>query len=137
MIPRPLPRRLSRSLIRVSFAGVTLWIAACAPARPERTGSVAHLGAAVQQRDSVYQAAWLRGDEAALESMLAPGYSYFDGEPGDLATSRKEFPRLKFLEYHYEWREVQALGSDHVLLKNILWMRETLDGKEISGRYWY
>jgi ketosteroid isomerase-like protein len=93
--------------------------------------------AEVLARDHEYAEAWRRGDWPAIEAMIAPDYYVFDGAGGGIARLREEFPKIKLLEYKSEQPHVQILAPDLVLVNYVMQMRETYDGKDMSGRYWY
>jgi hypothetical protein len=88
--------------------------------------------------DHRYAEAWRQGDWATVESLVAPDYSAIGADfSWNLKTLREEFPRVKLLEYRNEPATLKAVGPDAVLLGYVTTMRETADGKDISGKYWY
>ena len=132
---------------RAVFAALPLLVmcalAACArrgekrsPGAGGQSGSEL-VAAEVLARAHEYDEAWLRGDWPAAEAMLAADYYVFDGVEGDLARLRQEFPKIKTLEYKQEQPHVKILAADLILVNHVMQMRETYDGKDISGRYWY
>ena len=102
--------------------------------RPSGTESVV---AEVLARSHDYDEAWLRGEWSAVKAILAPDYYVFDGAEGDIARLREDFPKIKTLEYKQEQPHVKILAADLVLVNHVMQMRETYDGKDMSGRYWY
>ncbi len=129
------------------FAALTLFamcaLAACARRGEEQTPSAGgqtgteSVVAEVLARAHEYDEAWLRGDWPAVKAMLAPDYYVFDGDEGDVARLQEEFPKIKTLEYKQEQPHVKILAVDLVLVNHVMQMRETYDGKDMSGRYWY
>ena len=88
--------------------------------------------------DHRYAEAWRQGDWATVESLVAPDYSGIGADfSWNLQNLREEFPKVKLLEYNNEPASLKALGPDAVLLSYVTRMRETSDGKDISGKYWY
>jgi hypothetical protein len=69
--------------------------------------------------------------------MVAPDYYVFDGAGGNIARLREAFPKIKTLGYKQEQPYVKILSADLVLVNHLMQMRETYDGKDMSGRYWY
>jgi hypothetical protein len=88
--------------------------------------------------DQEYGAAWLRGDWTAASALTAPNYY---GVSADLeldhAGLEKLFPKVRALAYEKQARHVRVLRPDLAVVSYEMTMKEIVDGRDISGRYWY
>jgi hypothetical protein len=93
---------------------------------------------AILSLDRRYAEAWKQSDWATVAVLVAPDYwGAGEGFSWDFQKLREAFPKIKLLEYRNEPPSVKALGRDAILVNYITRMRETDDGVDISGRYWY
>jgi hypothetical protein len=69
--------------------------------------------------------------------MVAPDY-YGTGDDfeWDSTALQREFPKIQLSDLHVERQHVKRLAPDLILINDVLTMRETYAGQNISGRYW-
>ena len=109
---------------RHTFAGVALAFLACAPAEPRVLSSADER--AIRQVDSLYVAAWLRDDTAAVLRTLAPDAVLMPAGQRPLATPNDirafwwptDGSRTKILTFH---RVIDEIAGD----ANLAWVRGT------------
>jgi len=125
--------------------GVLILLVGCK--QRERAGSAAPNLAGASDEDSIVAEAAaldrrltqidLSRDWPALEAIVAPDY-YGTGEgfEWDFAALQREFPKIQLSDLHVERQNVKRLAPDLILVNDVLTMRETYGGQNISGRYW-
>ena len=109
---------------RHSFAAFAVAILACAPAGPRPLGSADE--GAIRQVDSLYVAAWLRDDTAAVLRTLAPDAVLMPAGQRPLATPNdirafwwpSDGSRTKILTFH---RVIDEMAGD----ADLAWVRGT------------
>ena len=107
-----------------TLAGIALAILACAPAGPKPFSAADEQ--AIRQVDSLYVAAWLRDDTAAVLRTLAPDAVLMPAGQRPLATPNEirafwwptDGSRTKILTFH---RVIDEIGGD----RNLAWVRGT------------
>ena len=101
-------------------------------------GAVSQVIAEVLAADQAYADAWLRSDWAAASAMIAPDYFGLSPDGSiDQFRLRDVFARAKALGYTRTTPHTKVLASDVVMVSYEQQMKETFDGRDISGRYWY
>ena len=107
-----------------TLAGIALVILACAPAEPNAFSSADER--AIREVDSLYVAAWLRDDTAAVLGTLAPDAVLMPAGQRPLATPNDirafwwptDGSRTKILTFH---RVIDEIAGD----ANLAWVRGT------------
>ncbi len=99
---------------------------------------VAKISAAVLAADQAYGAAWLKGDWAAASALTAPNYYGVSTDfELDHAGLKELFSKVRALGYEQQSPHVRVLRPDLAIVSYEMTMKETYDGHDISGRYWY
>lgn len=81
--------------------------------------------------------AYLRKDWTALEKFIAPDYAGFTpDEHWDFAGLKREFAKILMTDFHVERQQVRGISPDMILVNDVLTMKESYAGQDISGRYW-
>ncbi len=89
--------------------------------------------------DKAYASAWLAGDWAAASALTAPNYY---GVSTDLELDypglEKLFPKAKAFDYQKQTPpHVRVLTRSLAMISYEMTMKETYEGRDISGLYWY
>jgi Domain of unknown function (DUF4440) len=100
--------------------------------------SIGVTAAEVLDLDRRYWDGMRAGNWAAVASLIAPEY-YGVGATFELNLEQLKlaFPKIKLLSYHLEPPRVKQVGPDLVVVSYVGSMRESFDGQDNSGRYWY
>jgi hypothetical protein len=137
-----------RSLNFVRFTPVIILFAASACGRPNPDArdtssqttprDVATIGAEILAADQQYGAAWLKGDWAAASALTAPNYYGVSTDfELDQAGLKEIFPKVKAFGYEKQAPHVRVFSPSLAIVSYEMTMKETYDGRDISGRYWY
>ena len=79
---------------------------------------------------------YLHKDALALAVIVAPDYYCSgDGFEWNREDLLREFPKINLSEFHIERRKVKQLSPRLLLINDIVSIRETYSGRDISGRY--
>ena len=136
---RPHARVVALATVSVLAAGCDRLTPGAGDSDPQLSvRDVAKISAAVLSADQEYSAAWLKGDWAAASALIAPNYY---GVSTDLELDHtgleKLFRKVRAFGYEQQASHVRVLRPDLAIVSYEMTMKETYDGKDISGRYWY
>ncbi len=89
--------------------------------------------------DKAYASAWLAGDWAAASALTAPNYYGVSTDTEiDHPGLEKLFPKAKAFDYQKQTPpHVRVLTPDLAMISYEMTMKETYEGRDISGLYWY
>ena len=98
----------------------------------------AEVTAAVLSADDRYADAWLKHDWAGAASLIAPGYYGISTDfEIDRAGLKELFQKVNAHGYEKQSPHVRVLKHDLAMVSYEMVMKESYEGRDISGRYWY